>query len=50
MRALVDFSGPVEGGVRGCLQHQEGERADGVEISLMWEVHLRGPVTRDVGV
>lgn len=50
MCALVGFRDPVEIGVRDCLQHQEGERADGVEISLVGEVHLCGAVTRDVGV
>lgn len=35
MCALVDFSGLVDVGVRDCLQHQEGEKADGVEIRLV---------------
>lgn len=50
MCALVDFSGLVDVGDRDCLQHQEGEKADGVEICLVWEGYLRDPVSRDVGV
>lgn len=33
---MVDFSDPVEVGFRDCLQHQDRERADGVEINLVW--------------